>query len=1142
MAGRYGAQPTNTPSVTNSPVVTPAPTNTGRGRYTGGTPVTTTPSAPVGLFEYITKRTPQFAKAGGQELLANFIEVLASSAEFPSLNMLVPGEKEKAQGRASSIRSVSEPLYKEASETKAKANEGLTGLQKLVGVGVEALPSIAATAVIPGAKAAGLVNKLIAGARMNVLQGQLMFNPDDVEGGDTLKNRTVQGTFDAIVSGAMELGLKGAKNFVLKPIFNLSKDVTNKVFSRVGTRVIENAADMADSGVKQVLDNDVAKISKQDFVDILKGNKPIDDNTRAFFSSDEWKNLAKKYGTTYEGYPDYLEVSSPRQTAEMIKAQGISGYLDEPTVVPTSDLKELVVDAAEKVSRLDDEGATETGKIISEYIDAFVNDYSYKIDKKAIANLVLDTANNIREFDDFNASVMAREVKKAMMDGIDRAGATQEVVYLKRISNLVGSRVSDPLSVLNSYDRWASKNGAMKWDEVAQALNENGFEIDTQSPTDLIDFAKKIPTKKDLLVVPTPPKEIDIDTAINNAVQTSAKQVESPFVAFKESVPVDVPTTTTDKLIQNLPEDIAKKVDSGEALIDTSSIDVDNMEKPTLTERVQDVTRKATRIFPYSFESDVVETYGKFGKELVARGRRAIYKSLGAKDELIKANQDMGLKLLTPEELLNVRQIVEGKAAPLNERTAKVSQQLRYLFGEWADKTQVEEKITNYYPRYLNEEGKEAFSHATDSSEIVSEIAKEKGITKNEALNILKNSVKRSQRKGAFEFPRVLQDLPDKYRMNPLDEILSWENEASRRFGVIDEFGKNAEIARKLVSDMALQGKSLKEQIHISNIGEEYLNKIIGKSGNYTDLSKVFSFLKQSMVSSKLSPLTTVANEMQGFVNSYLDNGWRGVWDANNKANDTLLKGIGIDNLRGKIGDEFKASDFAEKWLNWIGMEASEKRGILRSARASFSAINRAFELLKKNPSDIKAQSFLNDYGMFVDEGSLEKALKTGAIPELEMRMGVLEGSRKKMFFQVPGERPSWATTQAGSVAYVFHNYMLSQLRLLRDAPLDRKLIYVMLLAPLTGTSVMLLRNAISGRENPKTFGEWFVKASTAGAVTPIDVIQATQNDSRLLNYLAGGYSPLVDVITGQNVAKTAVKNFAPGGSLLWNMLFGDKK
>lgn len=590
------------------------------------------------------------------------------------------------------------------------------------------------------------------------------------------------------------------------------------------------------------------------------------------------------------------------------------------------------------------------------------------------------------------------------------------------------------------------------------------------------------------------------------------------------------PWTTTEKAKVPVPDEMTK------ATPDQTQMVLDQLVRPAevntgLKQKAKQKVNDLSRLNPYQFESSKIEGFGPAGKELTIRGRRANATQILTAGELKKTIKQTGVAEFTPQEQVNWRASLEGKATPVNERVAQATNQWREIFDKYGKETEVE-MLENYFPRGLNETGKNFFSDMKNRDMLVEEVMRQEGMDRVNAIKY----VDKSLRRGGFEYGRVLPDLPDEYRMSPIDEVYRWATDVSRRRGIIQEFGKKNEIADNLLAEI---GRGEKNEFGMKSQAQEYVNRVMGKDMSYSDLNPLYNFLQQSMVVSKLSPLTTAANELQAHVNSYLDYGVRGLADATlGRGGKQLIKELGLDDIKGKYGDEINPNSMATKWMKGIGMEASETRGITRSAVATKGAIERAFNDLRKDPTNMKAKKVLNDHAMYLDDAQLAKDLIDGRMSAHEMQIGIVEGTRRKMFFSTPGERPPWANAGAGRVAYTFKNYIMNQMKLLAKAPPQRQLAYMMVIAPLTGLPIMVLRKMIQGKPLPEDPADWYIESATAGPGTPFDIARSLNINP--VSFGAGGFSPAIDLATSKNKVKSAASNF-PLQSLYLNRLFPPK-
>lgn len=547
---------------------------------------------------------------------------------------------------------------------------------------------------------------------------------------------------------------------------------------------------------------------------------------------------------------------------------------------------------------------------------------------------------------------------------------------------------------------------------------------------------------------------------------------------------------------------------------------------------IQQKMTDMSKLNPYQFEAKKIENMGKTGQDLVTLGRRANNTAIVTAGELHNIIKTTAIDKLPIDQQLNLRDVIEGKAPASSPQIQQLADTWKQVFNKYGQETQ-STMIDNYFPRKLNDAGKAFYNQPENQAPILDKITADTGMSRIDALNMMK----RGLRKGSFENARVLDQVPPEFRANPIDEIYNWATDVSRRKGIIQNFGPKNEIANQLLSDI---GKGSTKELQMKQQAQDYVNRIMGKDYSHSDLDPVYNFLRQGMVISKLNPLTTVANEMQGQINSFLDYGIKGLYNSTfGKGGNKLIDELGLRELNGKFGDTINPDSFASKWMKVIGMQSSEIRGFSRTAVATDRAITRAFDALKKDPTNIAAKQLLNDHAMYVDDQVLANDLRAGKISDFERKIGIVEGVRRKMFFSTPGEKPAWANGGAGGTAYTFHNYILNQMSLLSRATPARQLAYLMVIAPMTGLPSLVLRRMIQGKKMPKNPLDWYISAASSGPGTPFDISQSLSINP--VSFAAGGFNPLIDLATSKNKAKSAASNL-PGSSLYLNRLFPSKK
>src|SRR3990167_9321908 len=97
----------------------------------------------------------------------------------------------------------------------------------------------------------------------------------------------------------------------------------------------------------------------------------------------------------------------------------------------------------------------------------------------------------------------------------------------------------------------------------------------------------------------------------------------------------------------------------------------------------------------------------------------------------------------------------------------------------------------------------------------------------------------------------------------------------------------------------------------------------------------------------------------------------------------------------------------------------------------------------------------------------------------------------------------------------------------------------MMILAPLTGLPIMVLRKMIQGKPLPDDPLEWYGEAATAGPGTPVDIFRSLNISP--LSFAGGAFSPLVDIATSRNKLKSLMSNL-PLQSFYLNRLFPPKR
>lgn len=602
------------------------------------------------------------------------------------------------------------------------------------------------------------------------------------------------------------------------------------------------------------------------------------------------------------------------------------------------------------------------------------------------------------------------------------------------------------------------------------------------------------------------------------------------------------PTQATKGVIPQPPVEIPKPVPAQENMLNRIMNKIAG----------EEARGRIKRFVPFAKESEQVKTLGEPGKELVTRSRRAMAEQMIAQGEFRKINMATGLEKFTLDEKKSLMYSLEGKAQPINEKVASAVPIYREMFDKWGDRLEIEEKIPDYAPRRFNQFGIQQLLKKgelpTDLNKLVNDLSEKLAMDPLDVRQMLAGG----KRKAFFEYERVLDDIPGEYR--DFNAIQEYQRQAARRYGIIQEFGKEEQTARSLINKAAEAGTTIAEQEKYRKLAQDYFDRISGKTYSFDEIAGVNRFLRNSMIIGKLNPLTSIANNTQGHINAWLREGIPGLKDVMTRDGGKITKELGLDDLSGmRVGDPVEAGSFANKWMKAIGFTKTEHLNVSRAAAATDGIIGRNWNALKANPQNVAARSQLEKLGMFVEEGKLNEALKVGEIPAEEYAIGIIEGVRQMQFIPMAGERPKFANQPTGRVAWIFHQYLLEQMRLLKDARTHRQIAYLAIIAPLTGIPLGVLRNVITGREQPKNLAEWYKLGYRYGPGTPVELAQPVKNPYFTASYLLGGYKPPLDVLNAlvsgklesrpKNVLEQLFRAApVPLGSLLAPRIFSTQK
>lgn len=477
-------------------------------------------------------------KAGALETGASILSAINSLLKTKGTLYSLP-VKEK-----NTLTNWADTLRKKSIEIKDQELGDKTGGQKFVsGVAEFAPGTVLSSLIIPGsgqvkagAKGLQLLSKLVKPVVGEIVESQLIYNPLEHEGENQIIART-NAAIDDVVSYGIFKGaaktVKGVvKNLVIKPMKYAVENVTSKIFKKMETEVFDNFSSMISAGVNDVLDGDTIKLDRAAFLDVVTGRAPIDSNTREFFSTPEWKNIVAKYGTNFEDYPEVLRVNKPQTATDVVAGYGISGFLSAPKEDMYKRLANDIYDIAGKAARFsDNEVKGKSGELglLFNFMDGLEGQYSIKVDRNKVADLIKDTTSYIRELDDYNLGITNAEMKQGTIDALVSANVYDNLRMLKNIMSLSKSDNYD--GMIASYDKWARKSGTYASDELIEELRNIGFNIDGNDA--LAEMAADLPTKTALASLTKElkaPEKLDVDKMIREAITISERQIEAPRV------------------------------------------------------------------------------------------------------------------------------------------------------------------------------------------------------------------------------------------------------------------------------------------------------------------------------------------------------------------------------------------------------------------------------------------------------------------------------------------------------------------------------------------------------------------------------------------------------------------------------------
>lgn len=472
-------------------------------------------------------------KAGALETGASLLSALNELLKTKGRQYTIPVKDKNI------ISNWADSLRKKALDIKNTELEGKTGGQKFAAGVAEFAPATVVTSLLSGgttSTATGLkaLSKLAKPVIGEIVESQLIYNPLEHEGENQIVARTNAAINDVLSYGVFKGVTKTARgvvnNLVVKPMKYAVENISSKVFKKMEAEVFDNFSSTISAGVNDVLDGDMVKLDRAAFLDIITGRAPMDSNAREFFSTPEWKNIIGKYGTKFEDYPEVLRVNKPQTATDVVSGYGLSGFLSAPKEDIFKRIADDILDIAGKASRFsDNEVKGKSGELglLFNFMDGLEGQYSIKVDRTKIANLIKESTSYIRELDDYNLGITNVEMKQGIIDTLISANAYDNLRMLKNIIGL--SKADNYDAMIASYDKWARKSGSYSSDELLQTLRESGFNIEGHD--DLVEMALELPTKTSIANLTKElkaPEELDINALVRDAISIDEKQIEAP--------------------------------------------------------------------------------------------------------------------------------------------------------------------------------------------------------------------------------------------------------------------------------------------------------------------------------------------------------------------------------------------------------------------------------------------------------------------------------------------------------------------------------------------------------------------------------------------------------------------------------------
>lgn len=459
------------------------------------------------------------AITGGKEMAGGITWMVEQNQKQQLINplrMLFPKEEKALEEGAAS-----KAIYANAAKSETKDTSNLSAGEKFVYGMSKFIPTMLIPEVGPEAKGLSLLGKLGKSGLNNMIQSAALYNPEQAAKDVTSLRDFVNQAASNFVGGVAAHGVGSVlKGVVMKPMKYAVEAVTSKINKNLTDDIF---AKLTPSVLGKFSENTVTMDSKE-LGAILRGQKTSYDST--FFSSPQWKEVVKQYGANIDNYPERITVMKP-DPLPVIEGMRVPK-------LAASDLHDVMSmhfqNAAASLAQGDLEGHAGDMAVMNE-VASEMEKRGYKVDRAMLANGVNDYANFQRDYESFHIGVADKEFKKSLLTDLDNKGFLKQLQMVRKTYNLVKGQANyTDQKVADQYLEWGGKEGVGGFDELGEALRNEGYDIPVNDPSALIEFANNLPTGQEVLKKVVAPDAINPHDILQAAIKFPNGSVERPFV------------------------------------------------------------------------------------------------------------------------------------------------------------------------------------------------------------------------------------------------------------------------------------------------------------------------------------------------------------------------------------------------------------------------------------------------------------------------------------------------------------------------------------------------------------------------------------------------------------------------------------